>query len=370
MSLVVEPLDSAQDLKAFIHLPYRLYADDPCWVAPLIMDMKERLDEKRHPFFTHGKARSYLARRNGRPVGRITALKDHAWNEFHEERAAGFGFLEFEEDGEIAAALLDHAARWSREEGMDVLRGPFNYSTNEECGTLVEGFDKPPCVMMPYTPPWHAEILASLDLETGQDLVSYFTEYNPRFERLGRICERAVKRYELDVRPVNMKRFEEEVELLLDIYNTTWEKNWGFVPMDRDEFRWHAMKMKQIIEPRLVQIVYARGKPAGFALSVPDVYQALKHLHGRLLPFGLFKFLWHRRSIKGIRVVAMGIRPEFRSIGAEGVLIHRIIENGMQLGYDRAELGWVLEDNVPMRNLAENIGARVYKRYRIWEKAL
>jgi GNAT superfamily N-acetyltransferase len=370
MSLVIDPLESAQDLKAFIALPYRLYADDPRWVAPLVMDMKERLDEQRHPFFKHGKARSFLARRNGRVVGRITALVDRAWNEYHSEQAAGFGFLEFEEDDAIAAALLDQAARWSREEGMEVLRGPFNYSTNEECGTLVEGFDEPPCVMMPYTPPWHAGILSSLELDTAQDLVSYYTEYNPRFARLGRICERAVKRHDLDVRPVNMKRFSEEVELLLDIYNTTWERNWGFVPMESDEFRWHATKMKQIIEPRLVLIVSSRGRPAGFALSVPDVYQALKHLNGRLLPFGLFKFLWHRRSINGIRVVAMGIRPEFRSIGAEGVLIHRTIENGVELGFERAELGWVLEGNVPMRNLAENIGARVYKRYRIWETAL
>jgi hypothetical protein len=358
---------SRSDRKAFIALPFRLYSLDPNWVPPLWVDMKERLDEKRHPFFNQAKVQLFIARRGSRIAGRVAALVDEAHNRFHGEKAAGFGFLDFEEDEEVAAALLGRVAEWGCSQGMEKIRGPVSFSTNEECGTLIEGFDGPPVLMMPYNPPWHVEILNSLGLEKGRDLLAYYIDRSASFGRLKRLSERVVKRYGLRVRPIDLKAFDDELEIIRAIYNEAWEKNWGFVPMERDEFRWHARKMKQILVPDLAMIVEAEGEPIGFSLSMPDYNQVLIKLNGRLFPFGLIKFLLLKRRISGIRVMAMGVRSKHRTNGADGVMIYRTIENGLRLGYHWAELSWVLDDNEAMCKLAENMGARAYRRYRIWE---
>jgi hypothetical protein len=367
LSLTIEPVRSGSDRSQFIALPFRLYSQDPFWVPPLRLDMKERLDEKRHPFFTQAKVRLFLARRGPQVAGRVAALVDEAHNRYHDEKAAGFGFLEFEEDQEVAAALLRRVAEWGRAQGMEKLRGPVNFSTNEECGTLVDGFDGPPVLMMTYNPPWHAGILESLGLDKGRDLLAYYIDRSASFDRLKRLSERVVKRYELKGRPIDLKRYDEELEIIRAIYNEAWANNWGFVPMERDEFRWHARKMKQILVPELAMIVEAKGEPIGFSLAMPDYNQALIKLKGRLFPFGLIKFLFLKRRISGIRVMAMGVKSAHRTIGAEGVMISRTIEEGLRLGYGWAELSWVLDDNEAMCKLAENMGARAYRRYRIWE---
>ncbi|MBU0756347.1 MAG: N-acetyltransferase, partial [Planctomycetes bacterium] len=340
---------------------------DPYWVPPLIRDMRERIDPQRHPFYDHGKAELFLARRNGRVVGRIAAAVDETHNSFHDEKTATFGFIEFEHDPEVAAALFARAAAWGEARGMELLRGPLSYTTNEECGTLVKGFDSPPVLMMPYNPAWHEEIYQCLGFEKGRDLLAYYLDRSASFDRLKRLSERAIERYGLHVRPINLKRFKEELETIRLIYNDAWKDNWGFVPMDRKEFSWHARQMKQVLVPGLALIVEVGGKPAGFSLSLPDYHQVMIKLGGRLFPFGLLKYLFLRRRITGIRVMAMGIRSDHRSVGAEGVLISQTIETGLGMGYDWGELSWVLEDNRPMRKLAENMGAEAYKRYRIWE---
>ncbi|MFH2001551.1 MAG: N-acetyltransferase [Planctomycetota bacterium] len=366
----MEPVRSRRHKQEFISLPFRLYKHDPCWVPPLISEMKERLDPKRHPFFTHGESRFFLARRNGRVVGRVAALIDRAHNAFHQERVVGFGFFDLEHDEEVAAALLHEVAAWGLSQEMTILKGPFNYSTNEECGTLIEGFDSSPVIMMTYNPPWHVEVLASLGLEKSRDILAYYGDKTVPVDRLKRIMDRTIQRYSLSIRSLEMDRFDAELDLIRAIYNSAWEKNWGFVPMGDKEFRWQALKLKQIVEPKLVMIVEAAGDPAGFSLSLPDFNQVLKRLNGRLFPFGIIRYLRFRNKIDGIRVTALGIRPEYRGIGAEGVLIYRTIVDALQLGFNWAELSWVLEDNLPMRKIAENLGARIYKRYRIWEAPL
>lgn len=366
----MEPLETRRQKSEFIGLPFRLYAHDPCWVPPLISDMKERLDPKRHPFYSHGEARFFLARKDGRVAGRIAALIDRAHNAFHEERIVGFGFFDFEHDEEVGEALLKEVVAWGAAQGMKTLRGPFNFSTNEECSTLIEGFDSPPVLMMTYNPAWHKEMFSGLGLKKSRDLLAYYRDKTVPLERLKRIMDRTVKRYDLSIRDLDMKRFDAELDLVRAIYNSAWEKNWGFVPMSEKEFAWQATKLKQIVEPKLVKIVEAAGDPAGFSLSLPDFNQVLKRMNGRVFPFGIVKYLLHRKKIAGIRVTAMGTRPEYRTIGAEGVLIYQTIVDAIELGYDWAELSWVLEDNVPMRKLAENLGATAYKRYRIWEAPL
>lgn len=367
MTLTVAPLLNRRDRADFIRFPFRLYKGDPCWIPPLILDMKEKLDKRRHPFFTHGDGAFFLARRNGRVTGRIAALLDREHNRYHSEKAASFGLFDFDRDPEVAGALLEKAASFAAERGMKMLRGPLNYSTNEECGSLVEGFDFPPAIMMPYNPPWQEGIFESLGLMKARDLLAYIIDENTPFDRLRRLADRSAKRYDLHVRPVDLKRFREEQQLILEIYNAAWKDNWGYVPMDAAEFGWHARKMKMVLVPDLALVVEARGRTAGFIISLPDFNQVMKRMKGRLFPFGLIKFLYHRRHITGIRVMAMGIRPEFRNQGAEAAMIHETITAGMRLGYKWAELSWVLEDNEPMTRLAEKIGARAYKRYRIWE---
>jgi len=363
----VQPARGRRDRNAFIRLPLRLYSHDPHWVAPLNMEMREKLDPRRHPFYRHSEATFFLARREGAVVGRIAALINNRHNDFHGEKMAGFGLLELEEDLEIARALIGAAAHWARERGMQVLRGPFNLSTNEECGTLIEGFDSPPAVMMPYNPPWHATQLAAAGLRRVKDLLAYHVDRQTDFGKIARLTERLLKREPIHVRPFDRRKLPAEVAIARSIYNEAWEKNWGFVPMTDDEFQWQARKLKAVLAPELALFAYVENEPAAFSLSLPDLNQALAPLRGRLLPFGVLTFLRRRREIDGIRVLTMGVRKRFRGLGLEGLLIHKTIEAGYNGDYHWAELSWILEDNNAIRRIVERVGARVYKRYTIWE---
>lgn len=367
MSLSVEPLCTARDRREFIRFPFRLYAGDPRWVPPLIRDVKEKLDRGRHPFFRHGEAEFYLARRGGRVVGRIAALIDRQWNAAHSEKAAGFGLIEFEQDPEVAAALVRTAARYGADRGMEVLRGPFNYSNNEECGTLIRGFERPPVVMMPYNPPYYPEFFEQLGLGKAIDLYAYYLDDSQDLSRVHRIANLAARRHKLTIREIDLKSFDAECELIRRIFNEAWSDNWGYSELSAAEFRWHAAKMRPVLESRLTLVVERDGGPIGFIISIPDYNQALIHLGGRLFPLGIFKLLWHRRRIDGIRTILMGVLPRHRNLGAEALLCSRTIENGLKLGYRWVEISWVLENNTPMRNLADRIGAFAYKQYRIWE---
>jgi GNAT superfamily N-acetyltransferase len=366
-AITVQPVSRRSERREFIALPHRLYSGDPRWVAPLFADIKEKLDPARHPFYRNGEVELYLARRGRKAVGRIAALVNHNHNEFHGERAAGFGLFEVERDEEAAAALIGAAARWAQGKGMTVLHGPLNFSTNEECGTLIEGFDHSPTIMMPYNPPWHVELLEAAGLRKAKELLGYTIDDTADFSRMKRLSDRLLERGGISIRPMDRKDLEGEIERAREIYNSAWEKNWGFVPMTDAEFRWQAQKLKPVLVPELALFAEAEGKLAAFSLSLPDLNQALAHINGRLFPFGLLKFLWHRRKVDTIRVITMGVRKEFRGVGLEGLLINRTIENGKALHYRRAELSWILEDNEAVRRIVEKMGAILYKRYALWE---
>lgn len=369
-AITVHPSRGRRDRREFLALPLRLHGRDPCWVAPLHGEMKEKLDPARHPFYAIGEVEFFLARRGHEVVGRVAALVNEAHNNFHNEKAAGFGLIEFCRDAETAAALIRAAAAWAREKGMTVLRGPFNFSTNEECGTLIEGFDTPPAVMMPYNPEWYPELLEAAGLRKARELLAYHVDRSAGYGRMKRLFERLAGRDSITIRPIRKNRIEEEIALVRTIYNDAWDKNWGFVPMSEDEFLWQARKLKPVLEPTVALIAEMDGRAAGFSLSLPDLNKALIHCRGRLFPFGFIRFLLHRRKIDGCRVITMGVRKEFRGLGIEAMMIHKTVENGYELGYQWAELSWILEDNLPMRRILEKMKATISKRYAIWEAAI
>lgn len=355
-------------LREFLDFPYRHYRGDPYWVAPLRIAQKELFDLRRHPFWAHAERECFLARDGGRTVGRIAAIRDRNFNEFHGEQAGFFGFLETVNDPEVCGALLEAARSWLRERGAQVIRGPMNPSTNYECGLLVEGFEQSPMVMMPYNPPYYGELLEKAGLRKAKDLYAYYLHTSfVTPARAERLAERSRKGSGLHIRPVRLKDFQAEAALIWEIYNSAWSQNWGFVPMTREEFLFLAHDLKTIAEPELVLIGEVEGKVAGFVLAVPDINQALKHARGRLFPLGLLKILYHKRTITDIRVLTLGVLEQYRTVGVAAGLYAEVIRRGPRLGYQGAELSWVLEDNVLMNRSLEALGARRYKTYRIYE---
>jgi hypothetical protein len=372
----VREIGEGRDLRRFIRLAWRENERDPMWVPPLFGSVKKVLDRRKHPFHRHADVAYFLAERNGRAVGRIAAIVNHRHNEFHAERTGFFGLFESDDDREVARALLDSAAEWLRVRGMERVRGPFNFSTNDEIsspGVLIEGFDTPPTIMMSHNPPYYARLIEAAGFEKVKDLLAYWLEaegLEPP-ERLSRGAERLAKRAGVTVRSLDMKRFPAEVAAIKSVYNSAWSRNWGFVPMTDAEFDSMARELKPIVDPHLCLLVEAGGKPVGFSLALPDFNRALKKLpSGRLFPFGIFRLLWEKRRIDRARSITLGFTPGYQHLGLGALLYLRTWQVGLARGYPRGEASWILEDNFDMRHPLENMGARVYKRYRIYERAL
>jgi GNAT superfamily N-acetyltransferase len=369
----LRPVRTSRDKRLFIDLPYKLYRGNPHWIAPLRIAQKDILNTNRHPFYKTSDVEMFLAERDGRVVGRIMAILNHAHNEFHNERVGFFGFFEVENDSEVSAALLDAARNWVRQRGAEVIRGPVNPSTNYECGMLVEGFDLDPMVMMTYNPPYYAKLLEAYGMKKAMDLYAYDIAevYFIHSNKLQRVAERLRQKSHITVRCVNMKDFKNEVAKIRQIYNDAWSRNWGFIPVSEAEFEHLAKDMKQIVDPRVVMIAEQQAddglRPIGFFLAVPDINCALKRLNGRLLPFGLLKLLWYSRKISSIRIITMGVVRELQPAGIGAVFLDEIYRRAPAAGFITGEMSWVLEDNVMMNRSAELIGGRRSKTYRIYE---
>jgi GNAT superfamily N-acetyltransferase len=367
-ALRVEPVEDAKSFSRFVDLPYRLNKDDPNWVPLLKDDIKLLFNREKNPFFEHADVASFLVWRADRLVGRITAIDNHAHNEFHGDKVGFYGFFECENDPEAAQALFDAAERWLAGRGMDTMRGPMNFSTNDDCGCLIDGFDTPPTIMMPHNKPYHAELYAAAGFVKAKDLVAYWMEDAVPPERLVRGVELIKKRKNIVTRPMNMKNFDAEVDIIRDIYNSAWERNWGFIPMTAKELEHMAKQLKPVVDPELVVFAEVKGEPVAFALGLPDFNVALKHAGGSLLPFGLFAILWWQRRIHHARVLTLGIKPGYRTSGIDALLYYEMFVRGRARGYMKGEFSWVLEDNIAMRRPLENMGARVYKTYRIYDR--
>jgi GNAT superfamily N-acetyltransferase len=372
-SLEVVPVEKGRAWREFIDLPYRLHAALPNFVPPLRREHRELFDRTRHPFFRHADAALFLARRDGRPVGRVEAVVNHAHNEFHHDRVGFFGGFECENDRAVSDALLEAAARWLAARGMDVMRGPATHSTNEECGLLIEGFDEPPMVGMPYNPPYYAALLESFGLKKAKDLFAWEIRADQTIpDKIARVAELVRKSTDVVLRQVNFADYAAEIRRAMDVYNAAWTRNWGFVPLTEAEFVHAAKQLRPVLErlPEGAMVAEVGGRPVAFCLAVLDVNQALAKLRGgRLFPFGFLTLLRGLRRVRQARIMALGVRPEYRHRGVDALLYFELLSRGRRRGYQRAEIGWTLEDNRAM-NRAIRLGGRHYKTYRLYDVAL
>lgn len=364
-----------RDLRAFIDLPYRLYRSDPLWVAPIRSTQTELFDRSSgHPFHEHSEVAHFLARDPaGCVVGRITATVNRRHNEYHRDRTGFFGFLEATKDQRVFDALLGRASEWLRSRGMEAVRGTLNYSTNEESGLLVEGFDSSPMLMMPYNPCYYAEGIEAAGFSKAKDLLAYRLDAEGlKWDRMRRVAELVSRRTGTEIRDIRKDRLYEEVLILMDVYNECWNRNWGFVPMTDAEFRQMAKDLGMLLEPALAPMIFKGDSAVAFAVALPDANQALLKARGSLLgALVALKAPLLRTRIDRFRVLLLGVREKWRGCGLESLLIARLVENGIRLGYRWAELSWVLEDNTALRRILEReMDARPYKTYRVYEKAL
>ncbi len=370
-NILVKRVESRGDVTAFIKMMWPLYRNHPNWVPPLIFERREILDRKKNPFFRHAEMELFLAYRGREVVGRIAALINHNHNTFHDENIGFFGFFESVDDSSIASALVDAAKEWCVSKGVTAMRGPVNPSTNDDIGVLVEGFDKPPAIMMTYNPEYYDELLQGTGLVKIKDVYSYYVNKRNVFsDKLVRVMERLKDRETLEIRPINMKDFRNELEKVKVVYNNAWARNWGFIPMTDAEFDHMAATMKQIIDPRIVLLAERKGEPIGFGLSVPDINQILiRNKKGRLIP-GVIRLLMHKKKINFIRTIVLGVRKEYQGGSAGALLFYETAVRGISNGYYHGEAGWVLEDNAMMNRAAAFLNAERYKTYRLYEISL
>jgi len=371
MAIVLKQVVSSGDMDRFLRLPHQIYSDESPWVAPLDSERKHFLDPKTNPFFDHAETEFYIALSDkGDTVGRIAAIIDHDHNRFHNESTGFFGLFECTNDSEASSLLLDAAEHWCREKGMNRLRGPMSLSINHECGLLVENFDDPPVVGIPFNPPYYGKLLEQWGLEKIKDLVSFKIQLTGIPEYLQRAISLIQKRNRFSVRTLQMDRFDQEIDVLWDIYNSAWETNWGFVPMGKKEFVFSARELKTVIDPRLCFIAEVNGEPAGFSLSLPDVNQPLKSLKGKLFPFGWLKFILGKRKINRHRVITLGVKKQFQRLGIDAFFYYAIYKQLMEINIFQVDMSWVLEDNRAIIGPIEKIGGIPYKRHRLYERTI
>ncbi|HQU44713.1 MAG TPA: GNAT family N-acetyltransferase [Pirellulales bacterium] len=368
--VAVTPVTSWRERRQFVQFPFDLYRDDPNWMPPLLGNQKELLGYKRHPFYDHADCQTFLARRNGRVCGRIAAIINRAHNDFNKERRGFFGFFESTDDPAVARSLFAAAAGWLKQHGMESLRGPANPSMNYECGLLIEGFDSPPTFMMTYNPPYYPQLVESYGFTKGHDLLAYLGERGdlPSVRaRLDPLADQAQARCNAVIRHTTRRTFKADVEAFVDLYNRTLTVNWGFVPLPPGEMRKLAASLEHLIVPELAVIAEVEGVPVGAIIGLPDYNPRIKEIGGRLFPFGVFRLLSKKKDISRVRILSINVVPEYQRWGLGLVLMKALSPKGIELGFDEAEFSWISEDNDMARLGLEKGGAKVYKKYRMYD---
>lgn len=373
MPPLVAPVRDRATVERFIRFPWTIYADDEAWVPPLLADVRRVLDPS-HPFHDHADVQCFLALDGDEVVGRIAAVVNRAYNDFHEARVGFIGLFEAVDDPSVASALLETASTWLSERGMTEAMGPFNLSTNDELyspGVLLTGLEHSPFLLMGHTPAYYQDLFEAAGWEKAKDLLCYWLEGDTPPNRLVRAMERMERSTEgLRIRQMDLKQLDREVGIIKEVYNSAWERNWGFTPLTDAEIEHLAKDLKPIVDPRFALIAEIHDEPIGFALALPDYNQALKHVNGRLFPLGIFKLLWYRRKIDRLRVVTLGLKPDHRQRGIDALLYLRIFQNAVATGQNRGEASWILEDNWAMRRALERLGGYVYRSYRVYRTPL
>jgi len=366
------PVNSKKELANFIDFPHDLYKDDPNYVPELFIAQKDLLTT--HPFHKHSSLQTFLAYDDNKIVGRIAAIQNNSHNEFNKSNDGFFGFFDCINDQEVANLLFDEATKWLKERKLSTIIGPVNFSTNEACGLLIDGFDSPPMVMMTYNAPYYADLIEKAGLKKKVDLIAWNwtgQSYDDKSVRLLDMLQERLKRNNIIIRKINLKNFKEESAKLREVYNKAWDKNLGFVPMNDAEFDYLAKDLKMLLDVDFCLVAEQEGKVVGFGLAVPDLNQVLiKVKRGRLLPTGIFKILLGKSKISAIRIMALGVIDGYRKMGIEACLYGTIIKDYKRKGLKSAEASWTLEHNDLINNAIAAIKGDPYKKYRIYEKAI
>lgn len=375
--LRIDPVRTSADKLRFITFQLDLYRDCPQFVAPIVAERKDFLEAAKNPFLQHAELELFLARRGGEVVGRIAAIYDPHYNQFHNTEYGFFGMFDAVDDPEVAGALFEACAEWTRRKGMKAMLGPVNLSFNHDCGLLVEGFDYAPAMMMPYNHPYYPALLEANGLKKAKDLWSYelSTSIAPP-EKVVRVAERIREQEGVRVRPIDLKNLREEIRRIKSVYDVMLDRIFGFVPMTDAEFDMIAARLRPLVQIRseLCLIAEIGDEPVAFSLTFPDANVALKPAEGHLtqygMPLGLAKMAWAARSIDRLRVLLFGIKPGYRRRGLDAILYLDTLRAARQLGYTGGELGWTTEDNDLMNRAIESMGARRFKVYRVYERAV
>ena len=373
-AIVVRPVMSFRDMGQFIDVPWHVYANDPMWVPPLRLERRFHFS-RYNPYFKHGEWQAWVAYLNGQPVGRISAQIDSLHQERYGADSGHFGLLECIDDSEVLRALLLHAEAWLAAREIRRISGPFNLSINQECGILVEGFDTPPVVMMPHSPPWYGRLLEEQGYLPIKDLLAY--KINVDFE-IPRVMQLLINRFSsrITLRTLKRDQFTAEMEVLRDIFNDAWSENWGFIPFTQEEFAELGNSLRLLLPDEYIQIAEVNGRPAAFMVGLPNLNEALIELNGSLFPFGWLKLIRKikHHEIHTARIPLMGVRKEFHNTATGLALACLVIDAprqvGIKHGIREVELSWILEDNTAMRNILDTLGSTPYKRYRIYGRTL
>lgn len=373
LNIEVSEVTSRRDRDAFIKFQWQIYTNDPAWVPPLIIERKKFLDRKRHPFYRHGDAALFLARKNGKIAGRIMASDDPNYNSLHQANVGCFGLFECIDDKEVAAALFNAAANWLRKKGRTEMMGPIDYSTNYVCGLLIDGFQFPPTILTAHNPPYYRGLIENCGFTKIKDWYAWwFADPSNAATRLRRLATRLKKHWPVSIRPADLKNLRDESRRLREIFNQAWEKNWGFVPFTEAEIEFMTEELKPVIVPEFAWIAEIGSEPAGFILAVPDINVVLRDLNGRLtrfgLPIGLIKLLSYKNRVQKGRLIALGVVAKYRRAGIAEMLVLRVMEETMIKRGITGELSMTLEDNYMINRFLEAIGAERYKTYRIYNR--
>ena len=368
--VVVKAVDSGREKRQFLQYPWKQYAGDPVWIPPLRGYQKEQVGYTKNPFYDRNEIQTFVALRGGQVCGRIAAILNVGHNEYHKENLGFWGFFESIDDQEVADALFDAVRAWFAERGIRQLRGPTNPCMNAEVGLLIEGFDTSPYFMMTYNPPYYERLVEEAGFRKSQDLYAYWGSIDmlPAVqERLTPICEQIIERFEVTVRPLDKKRFREDVEAFVSVYNRAMSNTWGFVPMTKDEVRHQAKGLRQLMVPELAIAAEINGEIIGACFALLDYNPRIREINGRLFPFGFWKLLSNKRAIKRLRLISTNVIPEYQLHGIGLVLMSGIVPKGLEWGMEEAEFSWVLESNLFSRGSLEKGGAKRTKTYRIYD---
>jgi GNAT superfamily N-acetyltransferase len=374
VSVVVRPVSSRRDRKEFIELPYRLHSSSGVWVPPLRLERRLFLMRSQNAFFSHGDAQLFLAWRDGRVVGRISAQYDDAFNAFHGNRWGMFGFLEFEDDPEILPMMLEVASDWLRAHGRDHMIGPMDFTINDESGVMVEGFEREPMIKQPWHPPYYAERCEQAGLSKAMDLLMWELVIADRTKILPVVFKLAGEvepRHGIKIRRMSRRSLRRDMDRFAEVYNSAWSENWGFVPYSKRDLDVYAQELQLVFDRNWFMVAEtADGDTAAVAITVPDVNQVLKKMKGRLLPLGWWHYLRRAKTIDRVRVGFLGVKPEYQHTGVAAALYVEHFDTAVRAPQKWGEMGWILETNRNMNRAMEAMGGRIVRRYRVFERRL